>query len=55
MVPSLDDVHLLVDSTSISLLPCQHVNILLFIVLVLFLLATVNIDVVTVLDLGLFG
>jgi hypothetical protein len=55
IVAALDDVDFLIVATAIALLPCYHVYVLLLVVLFLFLLRTVHVNIVTVLDLGLLG
>lgn len=55
VVAALDDVHFLVESTSIALLPGSHVDIFLLVILLLLLLCTVHIDVIPVLYLGFLG
>lgn len=55
VIATLDDVHLLVEPTPIALLPGSHVDILLLVILLLFLLCTIHIDIIPVLYLGLLG
>ena len=54
MISSLDDVHFLIVTTSVSFFPGCHVNIILSIILILFLLTTVYIDIISVFYFGFF-
>jgi hypothetical protein len=55
IVAALDDVNFLIVATAIALLPGDHVDVLLLVVLFLFLLPTVHVNIVTVLDLRFLG
>lgn len=55
VVAPLHDVHLLVEPTPVPLLPSRHVDVLLPVFLLLFLLRTVHVHVVPVLNLSLLG
>ena len=53
VVATLDNVYLLIEPTSVPLLPCSYIHILLPAFLLLLLLRTVHIHVITILYLRL--